>query len=272
MTFISKFHQLHRSERGSSTSARVALARQLEKASHILRDAPEYHCSVCDRTGKFLSEGFGPFTRPAAVCPHCGARERHRLQALALDAVIRDELSGRPRVLHAAPEPLVAKKLKSIADSYLSIDLDPTRAERVEDLTKLSFTDSTFDLVFASHVLEHIPEDRQAIAEIWRVLAPGGIAILPVPIVAPQTVEYSQPVLAEAGHVRAPGLDYFDRLRHQFESLRIFKSQDFDPSHQLVDLTDRNMWGKGLAEFRPSANIRQSPDYVPVCRKKKERV
>jgi hypothetical protein len=47
--------------------------------------------------------------------------------------------------------------------------------------------------VFASHVLEHIPDDGLAIREIRRILVPDGIAILPVPLVSLKTIEYAEP-------------------------------------------------------------------------------
>lgn len=267
MPVVSTIHRIVRSERGTTTSARVAIAQQLERASHALREAPEYQCSVCNTWGRFLSEGYGPFTRHSAVCPNCGARERHRLQSLALKTLAKNGELKDPQVLHAAPEPLISEQLKSLGSSYLSIDLDSTRAERVEDLTLLSFASNSFDLVFASHVLEHISKDRQALAEIYRVLRPGGIAILPVPIVAGATVEYGKAILAESGHVRAPGLDYFDRYRETFDHVSFLRSTDFDASYQLLDLTDRNKWGEGLAQHRPSMEVRQSVDFVPICRK-----
>ena len=61
------------------------------------------------------------------------------------------------------------------------------------DLTDLPFSDSSYDFVFASHVLEHIQNDHDALAEIKRVLRPGGIAVLPVPIIGAPTVEYPEP-------------------------------------------------------------------------------
>ncbi|WP_245719578.1 class I SAM-dependent methyltransferase [Paenibacillus tianmuensis] len=53
--------------------------------------------------------------------------------------------------------------------------------ERI-DLTAMSFADETFDVVICSHVLEHITEDHEAMAEIYRVLKPDGWSILQVPI------------------------------------------------------------------------------------------
>lgn len=84
------------------------------------------------------------------------------------------------------------------------------------DLQELPFEDQTYDFVFASHVLEHIPNDEKAISEIRRILKPNGIAILPVPLVAEKTIEYSEPNPNETYHVRAPGFDYFDRYDRYF--------------------------------------------------------
>jgi SAM-dependent methyltransferase len=66
--------------------------------------------------------------------------------------------------------------------------------DRREDLTHLSFPDGSFDLVYASHVLEHILDDQSAIREIRRVLSVGGVAVLPVPIISNSTVEYGKPI------------------------------------------------------------------------------
>src|SRR6266436_378656 len=50
------------------------------------------------------------------------------------------------------------------------------------DLTKIPFPNSTFNAIICNHVLEHIPNDRAAMAELFRVLKPNGWAILQVPI------------------------------------------------------------------------------------------
>lgn len=78
------------------------------------------------------------------------------------------------------------------------------------DLRSLPYDAASFDLVYASHVLEHI-DDWAALGEIFRILAPGGVAVLPVPLVVENTVEHHSPNPFEAEHVRAPGPDYFGR-------------------------------------------------------------
>lgn len=67
-----------------------------------------------------------------------------------------------------------------------SIDIDPDRGpDIVADVCDLSscFDDAQFDAVFLIEVLEHVREPTQAIAEIQRVLKPGGRLILSVPYI-----------------------------------------------------------------------------------------
>jgi SAM-dependent methyltransferase len=56
------------------------------------------------------------------------------------------------------------------------------------DATAMPFPDGVFDVVIAAEVLEHIPRDRAAIAEITRVLAPGGTAAVTVPAWLPERI------------------------------------------------------------------------------------
>jgi SAM-dependent methyltransferase len=56
------------------------------------------------------------------------------------------------------------------------------------DATAMPFPDASFDVVIAAEVLEHIPADRRALAEIRRVLRPGGSAAVTVPAWLPERV------------------------------------------------------------------------------------
>jgi SAM-dependent methyltransferase len=80
------------------------------------------------------------------------------------------------------------------------------RAEAVKgDALDLPFADGTFDCVIASEILEHVPQDDKAIAELVRVLKPGGALAITVPRWLPERVcwalsdEYHA---NEGGHIR----------------------------------------------------------------------
>jgi SAM-dependent methyltransferase len=75
---------------------------------------------------------------------------------------------------------------------------DPVVAERggegtavVGDALRLPFSDGVFDRVIAAEVLEHIPDDRQAMAELARVLRPGGTIAVTVPRWWPELVTWA---------------------------------------------------------------------------------
>ena len=73
------------------------------------------------------------------------------------------------------------------------------------DATRLPFPDDSFDRVIAAEILEHVPRDRLVMAEITRVLRPGGLAAVTVPAWLPERVcwalsrEYHE---VPGGHVR----------------------------------------------------------------------
>jgi len=82
-----------------------------------------------------------------------------------------------------------------------------TCTEVAGDATRLPFPDETFDRIIASEVLEHIPSDIDALAELTRVLKPGGMIAATVPTFFPERVcwainsDYHAPT-AVGGHVR----------------------------------------------------------------------
>lgn len=49
------------------------------------------------------------------------------------------------------------------------------------DVTDYGAKDEAFDFIFFNHVLEHIPEDEQALREVFRILKRGGTCIIGVP-------------------------------------------------------------------------------------------
>lgn len=73
------------------------------------------------------------------------------------------------------------------------------------DALALPFDDASFDRIIAAEVLEHIPDDRGAIAELVRVLAPGGRIAVTVPSRFPERVNWlldSDYHDTPGGHVR----------------------------------------------------------------------
>ncbi len=149
----------------------------------------DHYCPCCESSlRRFKPYGLVP--RENARCGVCGSLERDRLLTL----YIRKETDlhdGRPkRILHIAPEPYLARLFRAAENvDYLSGDLMDVNAMVRMDITDIQYPDNSFDVVYCSHVMEHVPDDRRAMRELCRVLVPEGWAILQVPITAETTFE-----------------------------------------------------------------------------------
>ncbi len=120
----------------------------------------------------------------------CDSLERHRLIWLFFNRET-DLFDGRSkRMLHVAPEACLGPLMSALPGvEYISGDVEPGRAMVELDVTRIQFPDEHFDVIYCSHVLEHVPDDQQAMREFFRVLKPGGWAVLQVPIRGDKTYE-----------------------------------------------------------------------------------
>src|SRR5581483_8605054 len=117
-----------------------------------------------------------------AVCPRCRSHSRHRGLALYLADLI-PQLGPRCRVLHFAPE-LALRRFFAARPGlrYCGVDLGPRAAHACADITAIPSRGAAFDLVIASHVIEHVGDDRTALRELARVTAPAGRMLIMVPM------------------------------------------------------------------------------------------
>ena len=224
-----------------------------------------FMCPVCGYRGAFIDRNAVTGLRKHAQCGRCGALERHRIQYLVMRTLAQRVHFGRMEMLHIAPEPFFRDRFRHQVQRYLSVDLHMAGVDCRADVRKMPFADASWDCVYASHVLEHVADDREAIGEIRRVLRPGGFAVLPVPIVAARTIEYPEPNPHEWNHVRAPGPDYIDRYRLFFDEVEVFDSAQFDGKYQVFVYEDRSRWPTEEIPLRLPMPGRKHVDLVPVC-------
>lgn len=82
-----------------------------------------------------------------------------------------------------------------------------------QDVQCLTYGDGSFDLVTSTEVFEHVPDDRRAFAEIYRVLRPGGALVFTVPLMeAGATLERARLQHGAVVHLTEPEY-HGDRLR-----------------------------------------------------------
>lgn len=207
---------------------------------------------------KFLPYGYEQ-QRENVLSPSTLSLERHRLLWLYLKNHT-DFFTAPHKVLHFAPEQAFYKRFQKLKNlDYTTTDLESPLADVKADICNLPFLDNSFDIILCNHVLEHIPDDTQAMKELYRILQPGGTAILQIPQDLQRKKTFQDDAITDPkerakifgqyDHVRVYGRDYFDKLRSiGFEVEEVDLTSNLDPH-----LVDRYRLAKG--------------EIIPVARK-----
>lgn len=200
----------------------------------------QHHCPIC---GSDLVAFLKLHREFFAFCPVCWSLQRHRLIWLFLQQHHLLTIRSPLRLLHIAPEPALAAKIRTIAHiRYTSADLHDPRAMERMDISDIRHADGAFDAVLCSHVLEHVADDRKAMRELHRVLAPGGWALILAPAREGLTVE--DPTIEDPGererrfgqhdHVRIYGLtDLTQRLRDAGFDVEVYLTEQVASPHDV---------------------------------------
>lgn len=171
---------------------------------------------------KFLPYGYGT-PRENVLSPSTLSLERHRLLWLWLERET-SFFSEPAKVLHFAPEQAFYKRFRNSAHlEYTTTDLNSPLADVKADICNLPFENNSYDIILCNHVLEHIPDDTKAMQELYRVLKPGGMAILQIPQDLTRELTFEDnsitdreeraKIFGQYDHVRIYGKDYFNKLR-----------------------------------------------------------
>ena len=195
------------------------------------------YCPICGKhSAKFRD--FGHIVRKNAECVWCGSLERHRFLWKYFEKSLLPRIGPSPgKFLHFAPEKCFRPRFRQLfGKGYITADLYLAGVDYRVDITKQFFNEGEFGLVYCSHVLEHVTDDRAAMREVYRVLAPGGVALIAVPIdpTLATTLEDSNATTAEDrarlfgqhDHVRQYVADFPDRLRAAGFAVSTIRSQD----------------------------------------------
>jgi len=204
----------------------------------VLSVPRRHECNLCGWRGRH----FLTFHHRHVLCPQCGSQIRHRLIGAALahaPASTAGLAIDGATVLHFAAEYCLASRFAPRARRYVTADLLPDAGVRL-DGTCMPFGAGLFDVVIACDVLEHIPDECAMLAEIRRVLKPGGVAVLTVPtadgvettfedpsIVSPEARERAY---GQSDHVRLYGSDVATRVEAAGFAVSVVTRASFPPA------------------------------------------
>lgn len=239
--------------------------KNLKKLFLILNDKPKY-CPVCKKEaesfmplpeqfkGKVVIKGKEYIAYKEAEmlnykeysCPHCGASDRERFYAIYMQNLFFKEYNVEDvKMVHFAPEASLKNFLNQHAfNEYRTADLMMEGVDDKEDLTELNYDDNYFDFFICSHMLEHIPDDKKAMQELYRILKPGGKGILVVPILLGLDETYEDPSIVseeerllhfwQEDHVRMYSKKgYLARLKQVGFSVKEYGAKEF--SNELLN-------------------------------------
>jgi SAM-dependent methyltransferase len=193
---FSEFKEEWREKEDCHNLERLIIKKQKETAL-------EAYCAYCKKTTKmkidFLyarkqADGILiPNFRERIVCPKCNLNNRLRATYHLLEN-IEPNLKNKQVYITEAVTPLFElfkDKVKLLVGSEYFPENDATkvfishvgREVNNEDLTNISFENDQFDFVISLEVLEHIPNYKQALKEIFRILKKNGNFILSIPFI-----------------------------------------------------------------------------------------
>jgi SAM-dependent methyltransferase len=148
-------------------------------------------CPVCRWNGPAFD---GPAHVELALCPGCGSNGRDRFLHWCLAR--RVPLGPALRVIECSPR---------LGDAYRAamrtwffyrtsdFDLRAHAGNLRLDLQAIDLPDACLDVLLCAHVLEHVPDTSKALAEMRRVIAPGGHLLLQVPVLQGATAPPAEP-------------------------------------------------------------------------------
>ena len=195
-----------------------------------------------------------PHSYRETICPFCGSLPRHRILCEALSQN-QELLQGKKVVLFSVESPTM-QFLWQRGIPFQTVDLYDPKADLRMNIQRLEFPNESLGFIVCNNVLEHVGDDKAALRELHRVLEPGGLLVLTVPIDPsyPHTVEDASVVdpylrvqrFGQIDHLRIFGTDFVD------EVLRAVMQPDGSPGFAITELRGDTMRGEIRAVTGPA--------------------
>lgn len=172
------------------------------------RIAVKSHCNICLGT-EFVPGGGGRIHRRMPPrCKKCGSLERHRVVYSFYQKIPLHVRQSFKTIQFSIDESIDYSWFKNFERSVYG-------GRNSLDLMQINRPNSIYDLVICNHVLEHVKNDQQAIAELLRIAKPDGIVQIsaPDPLYNEKTRDWGEADPKQWGHYRHYGDDILERLR-----------------------------------------------------------
>lgn len=180
-------------------------------------------CPVC-------GDAMAAFKAPDK-CPACGAPPRVRALPGLMSTVIapwiaRNNADGRPLLAFAASrleKQLLRGSFEAIQSASLYGNYKGDHDLGVDVRAMPNYADASFGAAMSLLLFDYFPEHEQALAELWRVLAPGGIFF--THIAAGRVRKDASPPTATRRIEARPG--YFEYIPEDHQMLNVTVGEDW---------------------------------------------
>ena len=194
-----------------------------EKVPHRLR--PFAPCNICGGTRFASWRASRPLSHSGRLrkCAQCGSLQRHRA-ARKVMACLRRKDFKRARCLQISADPSIRRTW------FGSCEVSVYSDESSIDVQRIARADRSYDIVICNHVIEHVPDHRQALRELGRVLSDRGFLFVsvPNPIVRARTEDWGWPDPDRWHHYRDFGADFAELLVQELPDLSIIEVRPVD--------------------------------------------
>ncbi|MDQ2846944.1 MAG: methyltransferase domain-containing protein [Actinomycetota bacterium] len=148
-------------------------------------------CNICGWHGREFASGQHS---EGALCPQCASVARDRFLYWCWTKTV--PYKARARVLETSPRlgDDYRRYMQHRVD-YISSDYDEGahKASMHLDVQDMDLPSNSLDVILTPHVLEHVPDTEKSLAEMYRVLKPGGSLLLEIPMPQGRTGKPSEP-------------------------------------------------------------------------------
>jgi len=206
------------------------------------------YCPCCEWKGPTFYPYFaGGYTTLNAVCPQCDSHARHRGHV----EYYKEHLhlfSKNGELIYFAPEQGILPKL--LAAPSLNVKTSEYSQEKKSDyhlnIMNIDISDDSVDLVICHRVIEHVPDDKKAMKEIYRILKPGGTAIISVPISydVEDTIDFGVANPLCDDHFFEYGKNFIKRIPQEF----IVREKMFSELFNSSDWERMGLWEDSIFE------------------------
>ena len=218
-------------------------------------------CNICRWQGAAFA---GPSHVELSQCPACGSNGRDRFLHWCFTS--RVALTPALRIIECSPR--LGEAYRAAMSTWFfyrtsDFDLRAHKGNLQLDLQAIDLPDACLDVMLCAHVLEHVPDTDKALAELHRVMAPGGHLLLQVPILQGHT---APPVEPEFHGDNTPvfwrfGFDLTARLRERGFTTELLCTAELGEAATA----GRNPWSHWSPEFDvPDMLANSIPDDLVV--------